>query len=113
MSLFKKRINYKPFEYPEVMKFIDAINKSFWVHSEVDFTADVQDFHSNLTEVEKEVVKRSILSIAQIEVSVKSFWGDLYKSINLNNVSFCLIEEYLLFTIESDIENIVSESVTG
>lgn len=79
MSLFKKRINYKPFEYPEVMKFIDAINKSFWVHSEVDFTADVQDFHSNLTEVEKEVVKRSILSIAQIEVSVKSFWGDLYK----------------------------------
>lgn len=79
MSLFEKRINYKPFEYPEVMKFVDAINKSFWVHSEVDFTADVQDFHSNLTEVEKEIVKRSILSIAQIEVSVKSFWGDLYK----------------------------------
>lgn len=78
-SIFEKRVNYKPFEYPEVMKFVEAINKSFWVHSEVDFTSDVQDFHSNLIEKEKEVVKRSLLSIAQIEVGVKTFWGDLYK----------------------------------
>lgn len=78
MSIFKKRINYKPFEYPEITKFTDAINKAFWVHSEVDFTADVQDFHSNLSENEKQIVKRALLAIAQIEVSVKSFWGDLY-----------------------------------
>ena len=78
MSIFEKRVNYKPFEYPEILTFIDAINKSFWVHSEVDFTADVQDFHSHLSEEEKEVIKRSLLAIAQIEVSVKSFWGDLY-----------------------------------
>ncbi len=48
MGIFDKRISYKPFEYPEVLQFVDAINKSFWVHSEIDFTADVQDFHSNL-----------------------------------------------------------------
>lgn len=78
MSIFEKRINYKPFEYPEILKFSEAINRSFWVHSEVDFTADVQDFHSQLTPNEKQVVKRSLLAIAQIEVSVKSFWGDLY-----------------------------------
>ncbi|MFT4761371.1 MAG: ribonucleoside-diphosphate reductase beta chain [Paraglaciecola sp.] len=78
MSIFDKRINYKPFEYPEVSQFTDAINKSFWVHSEVDFTADIQDFHSHLSDNEKEVVKKSLLAIAQIEVSVKSFWGDLY-----------------------------------
>ncbi len=77
-DIFEKRINYKPFEYPEVMQFIEAINKSFWVHSEVDFTADVQDFKSHLTEVEQEIVKRSLLSIAQVEVGVKTFWGDLY-----------------------------------
>lgn len=79
MGIFAKRINYKPFEYPEVLTFVDAINKSFWVHSEVDFTADIQDFKTNLTDKEKEVVKRSLLSIAQVEVGVKSFWGDLYK----------------------------------
>ena len=79
MGLTDKRVNYKPFEYPEVLKFIDLINKSYWVHSEVDFTADVQDFHSELSEVEKEVVKRSLLGIAQIEVGVKTFWGSLYQ----------------------------------
>ncbi len=78
MSIFEKRINYKPFEYPEVLQFTEAINKSFWVHSEIDFTADVQDFHSHLQEHEKQAVKRSLLAIAQIEVAVKSFWGNLY-----------------------------------
>ena len=78
MGLFEKRINYKPFEYPEVMQFIEAINKSFWVHSEVDFTADIQDFHSQLEPHEKNVVKNALLSIAQIEVGVKTFWGNLY-----------------------------------
>ncbi len=78
MGIFDKRINYKPFEYPEVLKFIDAINKSFWVHSEVDFTADIQDFHSQLEPHEKNAVKNALLAIAQIEVSVKTFWGNLY-----------------------------------
>lgn len=78
MGLFDKRINYKPFEYPEVLQFTEAMNKSFWVHAEIDFTADVQDFHSNLSSPEKNAVKRSLLAIAQIEVAVKSFWGNLY-----------------------------------
>jgi ribonucleoside-diphosphate reductase beta chain len=79
MSIFDKRINYKPFEYPEIFKFTEAINRSFWVHSEVDFTADIQDFHSHLSPGEKQVIKRSLLAIAQIEVNVKTFWGDLYR----------------------------------
>lgn len=77
-NLFNKRINYKPFEYPEVMDFVEAINKSYWVHSEVDFTADIQDFQTELSPKEQEVIKRSLLGIAQVEVGVKSFWGDLY-----------------------------------
>lgn len=78
MSIFDKRVNYKPFEYPEILTFTEAINRTFWVHSEVDFTADVQDFHANLNNQEKEAIKRSLLAIAQIEVAVKSFWGNLY-----------------------------------
>lgn len=78
MSIFEKRINYKPFEYPEILDFTNLINKSFWVHSELDFTADVQDFYSHLEEKEKQAVKKSLLAIAQIEVTVKSFWGNLY-----------------------------------
>ncbi|WP_430614654.1 ribonucleotide-diphosphate reductase subunit beta [Flavobacterium sp. JP2137] len=78
MSIFDKRINYKPFEYPGVYQFTEAINKSYWVHSEVDFTADTQDFHSHLTKSEQIAIKHSLLAIAQIEVAVKSFWGNLY-----------------------------------
>lgn len=79
MSIFDRRINYKPFEYPGILQFTDAINKSFWVHNEIDFTADTQDFHSHLDIAEKTAIKHSLLAIAQIEVAVKSFWGDLYK----------------------------------
>ncbi|MHC5354427.1 ribonucleotide-diphosphate reductase subunit beta [Myroides sp. LJL115] len=78
MSIFDKRVNYKPFEYPGVYQFTEAINKSFWVHSEVDFTADTQDFHSHLTSQEQKAIKHSLLAIAQIEVAVKTFWGNLY-----------------------------------
>lgn len=78
MSIFDKRVNYKPFEYPGIYQFTEAINKSFWVHSEVDFTADTQDFHSHLTKEEQLAIKHSLLAIAQIEVSVKTFWGNLY-----------------------------------
>ena len=79
MGIFDKRISYKPFEYPEVLQFIEAINKAYWVHSEVDFTADVQDFHSQLEPHEKNAVKNALLAIAQIEVNVKTFWGNLYQ----------------------------------
>lgn len=77
-DIFKARKHYKPFEYPEVLQFTDAMNKSFWVHSEVDFTADKQDFFTSLTPEEQQSVKRALLAIAQIEVDVKSFWGNLY-----------------------------------
>ncbi|MGO1752459.1 MAG: ribonucleotide-diphosphate reductase subunit beta [Psychroflexus sp.] len=79
MGIFDKRLNYKPFEYPEVMDFVESMNSSFWVHKEIDFTADIQDFKSNLSETEQEIVKRSLLSIAQVEIGVKLFWGGLYR----------------------------------
>lgn len=78
MGIFDKRENYKPFEYPEIMEFVNMINQTFWVHSEVEFIADIQNFKSNLSIVEREAVKRALLGIAQVEVSVKTFWGDLY-----------------------------------
>ena len=86
MGIFDYRRNYKPFEYPEVTEFTDAINKSFWVHSEVDFTADTQDFLSHLSESEKNAVKNALLAIAQIEVNVKTFWGDLYKRMPITEI---------------------------
>jgi len=78
-DIFKKRTNLKPYEYPELREYVDAIRHSYWVHTEFNFTSDVQDFKVNINEAEKHAIKHTMLAIAQIEVAVKSFWGDIYK----------------------------------
>lgn len=78
-DLFKKRIALKPYEYPELYEYVSAIRHSYWIHTEFNFVSDVQDFKVNVTEIEKSAIKNAMLAIAQIEVAVKTFWGDLYK----------------------------------
>jgi len=78
-DLFKKRVSLKPYEYPELIAYVDAIRFSYWIHSEFNFTGDVQDFKVNVNEVERNAIKNAMLAIAQIEVSVKTFWGDVFK----------------------------------
>jgi ribonucleoside-diphosphate reductase beta chain len=78
-NLFSKRINLKPYEYPELVEYVDAIRHSYWVHTEFNFTSDIQDFKVYLSEPERSAVQRAMLAISQIEIAVKTFWGDLYK----------------------------------
>lgn len=78
-DLFRKRTNLRPYEYPELREYVDAIRHSYWIHTEFKYTSDVQDFHINVTDVERSAIKNSMLAIAQIEVAVKTFWGDVYK----------------------------------
>jgi ribonucleoside-diphosphate reductase beta chain len=78
-DIFKKRINLKPHEYPELLEYVDAIRHSYWIHSEFNFTSDIQDFKVNINAQERSALKHAMLAIAQIEVAVKTFWGDIYK----------------------------------
>lgn len=78
-NIFKKRVNLKPYEYPNLAEYVDAIRHSYWVHTEFNFTSDIQDFKVGLTEKEQSAVQRAMLAISQIEIAVKSFWGDIYK----------------------------------
>jgi ribonucleoside-diphosphate reductase beta chain len=77
-DIFEKRINLKPYEYPQLYEYVPAIRHSYWIHSEFNFTSDIQDFKSRLSTVERSAIKNTMLAISQIEVAVKSFWGDLY-----------------------------------
>jgi ribonucleoside-diphosphate reductase beta chain len=77
MSIFTKRVAFKPFEYPEVVEYKNAINHSYWLVSEWNFLGDVHDFKVNLTDIERNAVKNTLLAISQIEVSVKKFWTKL------------------------------------
>lgn len=78
-DIFKKRTNLKPYEYPELYEYTSSIRHSYWIHTEFNYTSDINDFHVNVSPAERNAIKNAMLAIAQIEVAVKTFWGDIYK----------------------------------
>ena len=74
-DIFKSRVNILPYEYPQLLAYKDAIRHSYWIDTEFNFTEDIQDFKININSKEKDVIKKTMLAIAQIEVNVKTFWG--------------------------------------
>lgn len=74
-NIFRERVAYKTFEYPHMAKYVDAIQQSYWIHSEYNYTSDIQDFKATLEPHEKEAVRRCMLAISQVEVAVKKFWS--------------------------------------
>ncbi|MFD2725109.1 ribonucleotide-diphosphate reductase subunit beta [Hyunsoonleella rubra] len=78
-NIFEKRVNLKPYEYPDLYEYVSAIRHSYWIHTEFNFTSDIQDFKARLNDVEKSAIKNTMLAISQIEVAVKTFWGDIYQ----------------------------------
>jgi ribonucleoside-diphosphate reductase beta chain len=85
-SIFNKRVNILPYDYPSLLQYKDAIRHSYWIDTEFNFTTDINDFKVNITTNEKEVIKRTMLSIAQIEVNVKTFWADMYKRMPITEI---------------------------
>ncbi len=81
LDIFKKRINLKPYEYPELLEYTDAIRHSYWIHTEFNFTSDIQDFKVGMSDHEREAISRTMLAISQIEVAVKTFWGNLHEKL--------------------------------
>lgn len=77
-DIFRKRAELKPYEYPELAQYADAVRHSYWIHTEFNFTGDIDDFKSKISDSERDAIKKTMLAIAQIEVAVKTFWGNLY-----------------------------------
>jgi ribonucleoside-diphosphate reductase beta chain len=75
--LFEEQIARKPDHYPWTADFIKAMHNGFWTSDEFSFNSDIHQFKTEMTEEEKEVVKRTLSAIAQIEVAVKKFWAKL------------------------------------
>lgn len=94
-SVFRKRQSFKPFEYPEVMKYKDAIVHSFWRVSHWDFVADSHDFRVRLDLPHRDVIKKALLAISQVEVAVKRFWariGDRFPKAEFEQVGVTFAE---------------------
>ena len=79
-NIFKPRKHYKPFEYNEITDpLIYEMWASHWTHREFNFISDVQDYKTKLNKEEQEVIKRAVLLTSQVEVAVKSYWGNIGK----------------------------------
>jgi len=78
-NIFRERKSLKPYEYGDFLDYKDAIRNSYWVHTEFNFSGDVQDFKANTSPAEQSVIRKTMLAISQIEVSVKTFWSEIYE----------------------------------
>jgi ribonucleoside-diphosphate reductase beta chain len=76
-DIFRKRVAYKPFEYPQLAEYRLAILNNFWLHTHFNYDSDIQDLKVNMPPETAEMAKRAILAISQIEVKVKKFWGNI------------------------------------
>ena len=85
-NIFEPRENILPYEYPSLLEFKDAIRHSYWIDTEYNFTTDIDDFKTKVSDQEREAIKRTMLAIAQIEVNVKTFWADLYKRMPITEI---------------------------
>jgi ribonucleotide reductase beta subunit family protein with ferritin-like domain len=78
VGLFDRRVTYKPFEYPFTVGYKEAIQNTPWlVKKWGNFEPDYHQYVTQLTPHQRQVVKRAILAISQVEVGVKKFWGRL------------------------------------
>jgi ribonucleoside-diphosphate reductase beta chain len=75
--IFEEQISRKPNIYPWTEQFIEAMHNGFWTDKEFSFKADVQQFKTELSDQEREIVVRTLSAIGQIEVAVKTFWAKL------------------------------------
>ena len=81
-NIFEKREQFKPYEYPEVEKYNDAINKTYWIHDEVkaELDEDVQDYHNKLSENDKFIISTILRTFADTETAVlDDCWGIIGK----------------------------------
>lgn len=75
MSIFEPTNKVKPYTYPHLIKYVHAIHESFWTPEHFTYDRDVSDFKTHLSAKERDIVKKAMLAISQIENAVKTFWS--------------------------------------
>lgn len=75
MSLTHKREVYKPFEYPEAFDYFEKQQQAHWLPSEVSMASDINDWKTELNEVERSVVGNVLKGFTQAEIHVEDYWS--------------------------------------
>jgi ribonucleoside-diphosphate reductase beta chain len=76
-NLLEERVVYKPFEYQEAADYWLKQQQAHWLHTEVPMMSDLNDWNSNLTETEKNIIGSILKGFAQTETVVNDYWSGL------------------------------------
>jgi ribonucleoside-diphosphate reductase beta chain len=89
-NIFEPRHTIKPYEYPELIQYAQAIIDSHWQVKEFSsqLKLDMLEFNTTLTDVEKESAKRAMLAISHVEHAVKTFWARLDMRMDKPEIAF-------------------------
>lgn len=75
MSLTNKREVYKPFEYPEAFEYFEKQQQAHWLPTEVSMASDINDWKTELNEVERSVIGNVLKGFTQAEIHVEDYWS--------------------------------------
>lgn len=74
-NLTKGREVYKPFEYPTAFEYFERQQMSHWLPTEVSMAGDINDWKTNMNEVERSVVGNVLKGFTQAEIHVEDYWS--------------------------------------
>jgi ribonucleoside-diphosphate reductase beta chain len=75
MSIFDTRIVYAPLEYPQFYEYFVKQNQAHWTHLEINMSADVSDWKSNLTDAERGLVGHILKGFITAETVIGDYWS--------------------------------------
>lgn len=73
-NIFKQRKVYKPFEYEWAEDYTQKQQQAHWLKSEVPMSSDINDWKTQLTSAEKNIIGNILKGFTQTEVVVNDYW---------------------------------------
>lgn len=75
MGIVDVRLCYQPFDYDWAFEYWNKQQMAHWLPAEVQLGSDVEDWKSRLTDIEKEVIGRTLKGFVQTEVLINDYWS--------------------------------------
>jgi ribonucleoside-diphosphate reductase beta chain len=74
MSLFKKRLYYRPFEHAKYAELAKTQALVHWLEDEIPMNGDIKNWEQDLNEADKAVIGGILKMFTQMEVIVGDYW---------------------------------------
>lgn len=75
MGITNRRQVYRPFEYQQAYDYFLKQNQAHWLHSEIAMSSDINDWKTQLTEAEKNVIGNTLKGFIQSEIVIGDYWS--------------------------------------